>query len=63
MKKHVNDEELKLICQKGFYQYDFIDSQEKLSYGGLPPKEAFYSKVRLEGIKDEDYKQAQSVYN
>ena len=28
----------------------------------MPPKEAFYSQVRLEGISDEDYQHAQTVY-
>ena len=32
MKKHFNDEEMKLICQKGFYPYEFIDAHEKLNH-------------------------------
>ena len=62
MKAHFSKEELELIGRKGFYPYEFIDSSEKLTYPGLPPKEAFYSQVRLEGISDEDYQHAQTVY-
>ncbi len=40
-----------------------MDEHTKLAYTGLPPKEAFYSKVKLDGISDEDYKHAQNVYN
>jgi len=62
MKNNFNKEQMKLICQKGFYPYEFIDSHEKLYYEGLPPKDKFYSKLRLEGISDEDYNHAQNVY-
>ena len=62
MKTHFSKEELELIGRKWFYPYEFIDSSEKLTYPELPPKEAFYSQVRLEGISDEDYQHAQKVY-
>jgi hypothetical protein len=63
MKANFSEEELALIGRKGFYPYEFIDSPEKLNYNGLPPKEAFYSQVKLEGISDEDYQHAQTVYS
>ena len=62
MKTNFTKEQLKLICQKGFYPYEFIDSHEKLHYPEPPPKEKFYSKLKLEGISDEDYTDAQHVY-
>ena len=55
--------EMAQIARKGFYPYEFIDDHTKLTYQGLPPKESFYSKVRLDGISDEDYKHAQNFYN
>ena len=55
MKAHFSEEELALVGRKGFYPYEFIDSPENLNYKGLPPKEAFYSKVKLKGLSDEDY--------
>jgi len=41
MKTHFSKEELELIGRKGFYPYEFIDSPEKLTYPGLPPKTFF----------------------
>ena len=35
---------------------------KKLDERSLPPKEAFYSKLTGEGITDEDYQHAQSVW-
>ena len=50
MKQHFNDEELELICQKGVYPYEYIDDIENLKEKQLPPRKAFYSKLRLSGI-------------
>ncbi len=63
MKNHFNEKEMALIARKGFYPYEFIDDHTKLNYPGLPPKENFYSKVRLDGTSDKDYEHAQNVYN
>ena len=62
MKANFTKEELALVGRKGFYPYEFVHSPEKLTYQGLPPKEAFYSQVKLEGISEEDYQHAQAVY-
>ena len=35
---------------------------KKIDETSLPPKEAFYSKFTGEGITDEDYQQAQTVW-
>ncbi len=51
-----------LITRKDFYPCEFIDEHAKLTYKCLPPKEA-YSKVKLYGISDADYKHAQNVCN
>ena len=63
MKAHFDDKQMALIARKGFYPYEFIDDHTKLNYPGLPPKDKFYSKVRLDGISDKDYAHAQNVYN
>jgi hypothetical protein len=63
LKQHLNEEELELICQKGFYPYEYIDDPEKLKETGLPPRKAFYSKLRLSGISKKEYKHAQNIYN
>ena len=62
MKKLFSESEMALIARKGFYPYEFIDDHTKLNYPGLPPKENFYSKVKLDSISDEDYTHAQNVY-
>ena len=38
-----------------------MDCWEKFDETSLPPKEAFYSELNLEGISDEDYPHAQKV--
>ena len=64
MKKNkFNEKEMALIARKGFYPYEFIDDHTKLNYPGLPPKDNFYSKVKLDDISDKDYEHAQNVYN
>jgi hypothetical protein len=62
MKQHFNEEELELICQKGVYPYEYIDDLEKFKETELPPRKAFYSKLRLSGISKNEYKHAQNVY-
>ena len=51
-----------LLCKKGLYPYEYIDNDEKLNEIGLPPKEAFYSKLTKKHITDEEYQHAQDVY-
>ena len=48
--------------RKGVYPYDYVDSMKKLDEASLPPKEAFYSKLRGECITDEDYQHAQTIW-
>jgi hypothetical protein len=63
MKQHFNNEELKLICQKGVYPYEYMDNIENNKDTELPPIKAFYSKLRLSGISREAYRHAQIVYH
>ena len=49
------------MLRKGVYPYDYIDSWERFNERSLPTKEAFYSKLNLEDIKDEGYEHAQKV--
>ena len=58
-----NEEEFKLIRKKGCYPYEYMDSIEKFEEKELPPKEAFYSKLRQENILDKDYEHARKVWN
>ena len=40
-----------------------MDSWERFDETSLPDKEAFYSKLNLEDITDEDYERAQKVWD
>ena len=40
---------------KGFFPYEYMDCLERLDDTALPPKEAFFSQLKNEGISDQDY--------
>ena len=51
-----------MLLRKGVYPYKDMDSWEKIDETKIPPKEAFYSKLNLEGISDADYAHAQKLW-
>ena len=57
-----NDEQFKLMTQKGVYPYEFIDTYEKLNVKELPPQEQFYSRLYNSKCSNEDYQQAVKVW-
>ena len=50
------------VCQKGLCPYEWVDGLNKLKYKGLPPREAFYSRLKRETITQEEYEYALYVY-
>lgn len=52
-----------LLCRKGFYPHEFVDSDDKLNYPELPPKESFCSKLSQANKSDQNYLHAQNVYD
>ena len=54
--------DISLLKQKGFYPYEYIDSIKKFEDKQLPEIEKFYSKLKKETIKKEEYKHAQRVW-
>lgn len=62
MKQYYNNE-IDLLCQKGFYPYEWVDTDDKLNYVGIPPIESFYSTLSQETISAKNYLHAQNVYN
>ena len=54
--------DISLLKQKGFYPYEYIDSIKKFEDKQLPEMEKFYSKLKKETIKKEEYKHAQRVW-
>ena len=61
--KYYTPEQVELIKQKGFYPYEFMDTEEKFNDTKLPPQKAFYSKLSGKGISEKDYKHAWNVWN
>ena len=51
-----------LLLRKGFYPYEYMDSWERFNETPLPNEKAFYSKLYLEDITDEDYIHVQKVF-
>ena len=62
MKKYYSGNHLSLLLRKGVYPYDYVDCLKQLDETILPPKEAFYSNLTGEGIADEDYQHAHTVW-
>ena len=61
--KYYTPEQVELIKQKGFYPYEYMDTEEKFNKTKLPPREAFYSKLSGKGISEKNYKHACNVWN
>ena len=50
------------LVRKGIYPYEYMDSWERFDETSLPNKKAFYSKLFLKDITDEDYTHAQKIF-
>ena len=62
LEKYFTPEQVKLLKQKGFFPYDYLDSIEKLKETTPPPQEAFYSKLTGKGINNYNYKHVLNVW-
>ena len=51
-----------MLLRKGVCPYEYIDSWERFNEATLPNKKAFYSKLSLQDITDEDYLHTQKVF-
>ena len=61
--KYFTPEQAEILKQKGFYPYEYMNTEEKFNDTKLPPREAFYSKLSGRGITEKDYKHAWNVWN
>ena len=61
--KYYTPEQAELLKQKGFYPYEYMNTEEKFKDKELPPRKAFYSKLSGRGITEKDYKHAWNVWN
>ena len=62
LEKYFTTEQIKLLKQKGFYPYEYMDSIEKLKDTKPPPQEAFYSKLTGKGINNYNYNHVLNVW-
>ena len=61
--KYFTPKQAEILKQKGFYPYEYMNTEEKFNDTNLPPREAFYSKLTGRGISEKDYKHAWNVWN
>ena len=60
--KYFTPKQAEILKQKGFYPYEYMDTEEKFKNTKLPPREAFYSKLTERGISEKDYKHVWNVW-
>ena len=51
------------LLRKGFHPYEDMDNWGKFDETTIPPKEAFYSELNLEGISNADYEHVKKVWD
>ena len=52
----------KILIKKGIYPYEYMTDWDKFKEMKLPLREAFYSKLNMSGIGNEDYEHANRVW-
>ena len=62
LEKYFTAKQVKLLKQKGFFPYDYLDNIEKLKDPTPPPQKAFYSKLTGKGINNYNYKHVLNVW-
>lgn len=63
IRKHFkNEEQFRLVRQKGVFPYCFVDSFEKLNFNCLPDQKSFYNTLCDEEVTEENYCRAQKAW-
>ena len=57
-----NENQYKLLIKKGIYPYIYVTDWDKFKETKLPPREAFYSKLNMSGVGNEDYEHVNRVW-
>ena len=57
-----NENQYKLLIRKGIYPYKYMTDWDKFKETKLPPREAFYSKLNMAGVEEEDYEHTNRVW-
>ena len=60
--KYFEGRQFELLRRKGVYPYEYMDSLSKLEETQLPPIDRFYSHLTDEGISEEEYEHAKTVW-
>ena len=60
--KRLGGENFELLCGKGVYPYDYMDSSIRLGDIHLPKKEDFHSALTGKSISDADYLRAGHIW-
>ena len=60
--KGYSKNQYKLLIKKGISPYEYMTDWDKFKEMKLPPREAFYSKLKMTGVKDKDYERANRVW-
>ena len=62
LEKYFKPYQAKLLKQKGFFPYEYLDNLEKLKDTITPPQDAFYSKLSGKGINEGCYEHVLNVW-
>ena len=57
-----NENQYKLLIQKEIYPYEYMTNWDKFKETKLHLREAFYSKLNMAGVREEDYEHARRVW-
>ena len=61
--KDYSEAQYELLIRKGVYPYEYMTSWDRFEETQFPPMEAFYSKLNISDISDEDYEHVQRVWS
>ena len=57
-----SENQYKLLIRKGIYPYEYMTDWDKFKETKLPLREAFYSKLNMAGVREEDYEYTRRVW-
>ena len=58
-----SEEQYELLVRKGINPYEYMSSWDKFAERQFPSKKGFYSNLNMSNISDDDYQQAQKIWN
>ena len=57
-----SENQYKLFIRKGIYPYQYMTDWDKFKEMKLTPRDAFYSKLNMAGVREENYEHAHRVW-